>query len=72
MITHVTTQLPYVLISVVAATLGYVTVALTGSVLLGFAVTLAVGALVLLTAHRFAGRLEDDIDADDVTQPSTP
>ncbi len=71
-ITHVTTQLPYVVISVVAATAGYVTVALTGSVLLGFGITLGVGALVLLTAHRVAGRLEDDIEAEagGVTQSS--
>ncbi|WP_341229916.1 hypothetical protein, partial [Nocardioides salarius] len=55
------TQLPYVVISVVAATFGYVTVALVGSVLAGFAVTLVAGAAVLLVAHRVAGRLEDDV-----------
>ncbi len=48
-ITHVTTQLPYMLTAVAASALGYVMVALTGSVLLGLAVTLAVtGALAFL------------------------
>ena len=72
-ITHVTTQLPYVVISVVAATLGYVTVAVVGSVLAGFVVTLAAGAAILLVAHRVAGRLEDDIEAGSggVTQASS-
>ena len=48
-ITHVTTQLPYMLTAVAASALGYVMVAFTGSVLLGLAVTLAVtGALAFL------------------------
>jgi len=72
-ITHVTTQLPYVVISVVAATCGYGTVAVTGSVLAGFVVTLAAGAAILLVAHRVAGRLEDDVEARSggVTQASS-
>ncbi len=47
-ITHVITQLPYVLAAAACAALGYVALALSGSVLLGLAV---VGiALVLFTA----------------------
>lgn len=57
-ITHVTTQLPYAAIAVVSATVGYVALALTGSTLVGFVVTLAVGSVVLLGARRVAPPLE--------------
>ena len=54
-ITHVTTQLPYVAIAVVAATVGYVAVALLGSVAVGAVVTLVVTTVVALTARRLSG-----------------
>ncbi len=54
-ITHVVTQLPYVIIAMISAAAGYVTVALVGSVLLGFAVTMGVGVVIALAAHRIAG-----------------
>ena len=46
-ITHVITQLPYVLAAAACATLGYVALAITGSVLLGLAV---VGVALVLFA----------------------
>ena len=54
-ITHVTTQLPYVIIAVISATLGYVTVALVGSVALGAGVTLLVAGVIALVAFRVWG-----------------
>ena len=59
-ITHVTTQLPYVLIAVLSATLGYVAVALVGSVTLGAAVTLLVAGAIALVALRVYGPSVDD------------
>lgn len=62
-ITHVTTQLPYMLTAVASATVGYVLVALTGSVLLGFLVTLAVAATLAVVAMRVWGPAVDDAEA---------
>ena len=57
-ITHVTTQLPYVAVAVVAATAGYCGLALTGSTTIGFVVTMVVGAVVLLGARRLSPPLD--------------
>ncbi len=54
-ITHVTTQLPYVLIAVFSATLGYVAVAFVGSVALGAVVTLAAAGVIAFGAMRAWG-----------------
>ena len=58
-ITHVTTQLPYMGTAVVASTLGYVMVALVGSVALGLAVTLVVTGALALVAMRVWGPVVD-------------
>ena len=50
-ITHVTTQLPYVVLAVVAAVAGYVALALTGSTALGALVTALAGGLLILGAR---------------------
>jgi tetracycline resistance efflux pump len=70
-ITHVTTQLPYVLIAVLSATLGYVAVALVGSVTLGAAVTLLVAGAIALVALRVHGPSVDDSEIPERTsQPA--
>jgi tetracycline resistance efflux pump len=61
-ITHVTTQLPYMATAVVASTIGYVLVALVGSVAVGLAVTLAVTAALAFLAKRVWGAVEDDAE----------
>jgi Na+/H+ antiporter NhaC len=59
-ITHVTTQLPYMVTAVIASTVGYVVVALGGSTTLGLAVTLVgTGGLAFL-AIRVWGPVVDD------------
>ncbi len=62
-ITHVTTQLPYMILAVIASALGYVMVALTGSVTLGLVVTLAITAALGLVAMRIGGPV---VEADQV------
>ena len=54
-ITHVTTQLPYMLTVVVASTLGYVALALVGSVALGLVITLVLTAGLAFLALRVWG-----------------
>jgi Na+/H+ antiporter NhaC len=54
-ITHVTTQLPYMVLAVVASTLGYVVVALSGSTTIGLVVTLVVTGGLALLAIRVWG-----------------
>jgi tetracycline resistance efflux pump len=59
-ITHVTTQLPYMVTAVVASTVGYVMVALGGSVTLGLAVALVVTGCLAFLARRVWGPVVDD------------
>ena len=59
-ITHVTTQLPYMVTAVIASTVGYVMVALGGSVTLGLAVTLVVTGGLAFLARRVWGPVVDD------------
>jgi tetracycline resistance efflux pump len=61
-ITHVTTQLPYMITAVAASTVGYVVVALAGSVALGLAVTLVLTGCLALLARRVWGPVVDDAD----------
>ncbi len=72
MITHVTTQLPYVAVAVVAATAGYCGLALTGSTTIGFVVTMLVGAAVLLGARRLSPPLDALPDPDDQPRDAEP
>ena len=58
-ITHVTTQLPYMVTAVVASTVGYVVVALGGPVTLGLVVTLAVTGGLAVLAMRVWGPVVD-------------
>jgi len=51
---HVSTQLPYALVSAAIAALGYITLGLTGSVWLGLA-TVLVGLLLLFTILKMSG-----------------
>jgi len=53
-IDHVSTQLPYALVSAAIAALGYITLGLTGSVWLGLA-TVLVGLLLLFTILKMSG-----------------
>ena len=70
-ITHVTTQLPYVLIAVFSATLGYVAVALVGSVALGAAVTLVVaGAIAFVALQVWGSAVTDEELAKHTKQPA--
>uniref|UniRef100_UPI002B2714D2 Na+/H+ antiporter NhaC family protein n=1 Tax=Nocardioides sp. TaxID=35761 RepID=UPI002B2714D2 len=70
-ITHVTTQLPYVLIAVVSAALGYVAVALIGSVALGAAVTLVVaGAIAFVALQIWGSSVTDEELAEHTKQPA--
>ncbi len=62
-ITHVTTQLPYMALAVFASAVGYVAVALVGSVLLGFVVTLAVTAALAMFALWHWGPVVEDVEA---------
>ena len=70
-ITHVTTQLPYVLIAVVSASLGYVTVALVGSVALGAVITLAAAGAIAFGAMRVWGPAVADSEMPDRASQST-
>ena len=63
-ITHVTTQLPYVAVAVVSATLGYCGLALTGSTTIGFLVTMVVGVAIMLGARRLSPPLDALPDSD--------
>ncbi len=58
-ITHVTTQLPYMVTAAFASTLGYVMVALAGSVTLGLVVTLVLTACLAFLALRIWGPVVD-------------
>ncbi len=58
-ITHVTTQLPYMLTAVVASTVGYVMVALGSSAAVGLAVTLVITGGLALLAIRVWGPVVD-------------
>ena len=58
-ITHVTTQLPYMLTAVVASTVGYVVVALGSSASVGLAVTLVITGGLALLAIRVWGPVVD-------------
>lgn len=70
-ITHVTTQLPYVITAVFSATLGYVTVALVGSVALGAGVTLLVAGVIAFVAFLVWGPSVADSEMPDRTsQPA--
>ena len=70
-ITHVTTQLPYVIIAVFSATLGYATVALVGSVALGAGVTLLAAGIIAFAAFRVWGPTVPDSEMPDRTsQPA--
>ena len=60
-ITHVTTQLPYALVGALAAGLGYVALAATGSGLLGFGVVVVVLVAVAAVAAVAGRRLQDEI-----------
>ena len=71
-ITHVTTQLPYVAVAVVAATAGYCGLALTGSTTIGFVVTMVVGAVVLLGARRLSPPLDALPDSDSEPRDAEP
>ncbi len=64
-ITHVTTQLPYMITAVVASTVGYVMVAVAGSVTLGLAVTLVLTGALAFIALRVWGPVVDDADMPD-------
>ncbi len=57
-ITHVTTQLPYALFAAVAALVGYVVMALTGSGLIGFVGVLATLGLGVLATRAIGANLE--------------
>ncbi|GAA0971686.1 Malate-2H(+)/Na(+)-lactate antiporter [Nocardioides aquaticus] len=61
-ITHVTTQLPYMGLAVVASTLGYVAVALGGTATAGLAVTLVTTGSLALIAIKVWGPVVDDAD----------
>ncbi|MDP2772144.1 MAG: Na+/H+ antiporter NhaC family protein [Nocardioides sp.] len=61
-ITHVTTQLPYMLLAVVASTVGYVMVALGASTSVGLAVTLAITGALAFIAIRVWGPVVADAD----------
>ncbi len=63
-ITHVTTQLPYVVVAVLSATAGYCALALTGSTTVGFVATMLIGTGVLLGARRLAPPLDALPDPD--------
>jgi tetracycline resistance efflux pump len=58
-ITHVTTQLPYMVMAVIASTVGYVVVALGGSVSVGLVVTLVVTGGLAFLAVRVWGPAVD-------------
>jgi Na+/H+ antiporter NhaC len=60
-ITHVTTQLPYAVISAVIALLGYVAFAVTGNGVIGLVVTLALLGLGALAAKVLLTPLEEEI-----------
>ncbi|GAB2756857.1 Na+/H+ antiporter NhaC family protein [Nocardioides salsibiostraticola] len=64
-ITHVTTQLPYMILAAVASTMGYVMVAMTGSVSLGLAVTLALTGALAFLAMRVGGPAVDPAEMPD-------
>lgn len=59
-ITHVTTQLPYVLVAVTCATAGYVLLALSGSTALGLLLTLGLVAAAAAVARRALGPVATD------------
>lgn len=59
-ITHVTTQLPYALLGAVAALLGYITLAFTGSAWLGFAMVVASLVASVLLIRRAAPVLVEE------------
>ncbi|MEK4486864.1 Na+/H+ antiporter NhaC family protein [Psychrobacillus sp. FSL H8-0484] len=54
-IDHVTTQLPYAIISAVIAGIGYLVLGLTGSVMIGF-ISVVVMIILLFTAWRIRGK----------------
>ena len=64
-ITHVTTQLPYMLLAVAASTIGYVVLALGGPATLGLAVTLVVTGGLALLAIKVWGPVVDAADVPD-------
>ncbi|WP_121250956.1 Na+/H+ antiporter NhaC family protein [Nocardioides ferulae] len=59
-ITHVTTQLPYMILAVVASTVGYVMVAFGSPATVGLVVTLGVTAALAFLAQRLWGPTVDE------------
>jgi tetracycline resistance efflux pump len=64
-ITHVTTQLPYALLVVASAALGYVVLALTGSTAVGLLVTLALVAAAGIGARVVVGSACEESEVPD-------